>query len=105
MNILASPLAGAPAVGAAPGATQSVALPAGAVEFLAADFDGFERLLMCSPFSPMQEFVDPEATRATAGAALDVLLTAPAPPSEKPATRMDRRAFLRGDFSGREAAS
>jgi [NiFe] hydrogenase assembly HybE family chaperone len=105
MNIGASPLAGAPAVAAGPGATQSLALTAGAVEFLAADFDGFERLLMCSLFSPMLEFVDQEAALATARAATDVLLAAPAPASEKPAARLDRCAFFRGDFSGREAAS
>ncbi len=82
MNIVAAPLAGAPPVAIAPGATQSLSLPAGEVAFLAADLEGFDRLLMCSLFSPMQDFVDHEAALATAQAALDLLL---APPAEDPA--------------------
>jgi [NiFe] hydrogenase assembly HybE family chaperone len=105
MNIVAAPLSGAAPVAAAPGATQSLGLPAGMVEFLAADLDGFDRLLMCSLFSPMQDFVDQEAALATARAALDVLLTPPAPPLEPPAPSMDRRAFFRGAFRAPEAVS
>ncbi len=105
MNIVAAPFADAAAVGAAPGTTQSLGLPAGMVEFLAADLDGFARLLMCSLFSPMQDFVDQEAALATARTALDVLLTPPAPPPEKPAEQMDRRAFFRRPFAANEAAS
>ncbi|WP_374544947.1 [NiFe]-hydrogenase assembly chaperone HybE [Rhodoblastus sp.] len=104
MNVIAAPFADAPAVAAAPGTTETLALPTGAVEFLAADLDGFPRLLMCSLFSPMQDFVDQEAAVATAQAALDLLLAQPAPPPPPAPQSMDRRAFFRGAFS-REAAS
>lgn len=107
MNIVAAPLSGAPSVSAAPGATQSLALPAGEVAFLAADLEGFDRLLMCSLFSPMQDFVDHEAALATAQAALDLLLAPPAdvPAPESPAPDLDRRAFFRRAFVPAGAAS
>ncbi|WP_298424424.1 [NiFe]-hydrogenase assembly chaperone HybE [Rhodoblastus sp.] len=101
MNVFAAPLA-AP-VATAPGETQRLALPAGEVDFLASDLDGFGRLLSCSLFSPMDEFVDHEAAVATARAALDALLTPPAPSPEKTEARMDRRAFFRGGFARPEA--
>jgi [NiFe] hydrogenase assembly HybE family chaperone len=126
MNILLVTLQGAPKVSGAPGATQSVSLPCGNVDFLVADLEGFGRLLMCSLFSPMQDFADHEAALATATAAVAALMDeaslaqapepeiypfAPATPRETPgeraekyrlresaeAPRMDRRAFfLRG---------
>jgi [NiFe] hydrogenase assembly HybE family chaperone len=119
-------LQGSPKILAAPGATRSVALPCGKVDFLVADLEGFGRLLMCSLFSPMQDFVDQDAALATAQAALAALMDegalaqapepeiypfAPEAPPETPAERaehyrqresaeaprMDRRAFfLRG---------
>ena len=76
------------------------------VEFLAADLDGFDRLLMCSLFSPMQDFVDQEAALATAQAALDRAARrrrAEVPPPEKPradngwiAARFSAGAFVAG---------
>ena len=126
MNIVLVPLQGSLPILAAPGATQSVSLPCGKVDFLVADLDGFGRLLMCSLFSPMQDFVDHDAALATAQAAVAALMDeaslvqAPEPeiypfapeatretPSERAeiyrrresaeAPRMDRRAFfLRG---------
>ncbi|HUO54451.1 MAG TPA: [NiFe]-hydrogenase assembly chaperone HybE [Rhodoblastus sp.] len=102
MNLFAAPLVGALAT--APGETQRLALPAGDVDFLAGDFGAFGRLLVCSLFSPMDEFADQAAALATAQAAFDMLLTLLAPPPERPAARMDRRAFFRGGLA-REAAS
>jgi [NiFe] hydrogenase assembly HybE family chaperone len=126
MNIVLAPLQGSPPVLAAPGATRSVSLPCGKVDFLVADLEGFGRLQMCSLFSPMQDFVDQDAALATAQAALAALMDegalaqapepeiypfAPEAPRESPAERaehyrqrenaeaprMDRRAFfLRG---------
>jgi [NiFe] hydrogenase assembly HybE family chaperone len=105
MNIVASPLAGAAPVAALPGETQSLVLPCGMVECLAAKLDGFDRLLMCSLFSPMQDFEDQEAALATAKAAFELMLTPPAPPPEPPAAKLDRRAFFRGGFRAPEAIS
>ena len=102
MNVFAAPLATQVAI--APGETQRLVLPVGEVDFLAAEIDGFGRLLSCSLFSPMDQFVDQAAALATAQAALDVLLAPPAPPPEKPTAPVDRRAFFRGAFGGREAA-
>ncbi|MCI4677451.1 [NiFe]-hydrogenase assembly chaperone HybE [Rhodoblastus acidophilus] len=103
MNIFAAPFA-AP-VAAPPGETQRLALPVGEVDFLVAEVEGFGRLLSCSLFSPMDPFVDQEAALATARAALDALLTPPAPPPEQLAARFDRRALFRGAFTEREAAT
>jgi [NiFe] hydrogenase assembly HybE family chaperone len=105
MNIVAAPLAGAAPVAALPGETQSLVLPCGMVECLAAKLDGFDRLLMCSLFSPMQDFEDQEAALATAKAAFELLLTPPAPPPEPPVRSMDRRAFFRGGVRAPEGAS
>ncbi|MBB4197165.1 hypothetical protein CCR94_14105 [Rhodoblastus sphagnicola] len=100
MNICAAPRAGAPKVEDQPGATRTLALPAGNVDFLATDLDG-ERLLFASLFSPMQDFVDHAAALATAEAAMAALMKtpdpAPPPPPEKPKEKvaLDRRAFFR----------
>ena len=126
MNIVLAPLAGAPPVTGASGEARSVSLPCGKVDFLVCELDGFGRLLMCSLFSPMDDFIDQAAALATAHAAIDglsdagLLAEAPGPeiypfapdrPRETPAERaekfrpretaeapqMDRRAFfLRG---------
>ncbi len=126
MNIVLAPLEGAPPVTGASGATRSIALPCGKVDFLVSELEGFGRLLMCSLFSPMDDYVDLDAALATAHAAHDGLLDqgllaeapetevypfAPDMPRETPAERaekyrqretaeapqLDRRAFfLRG---------
>jgi [NiFe] hydrogenase assembly HybE family chaperone len=100
MNICAAPRAGAPKVEDRPGATRTLALPAGHVDFLATELDGFDRLLFASLFSPMQDFVDHASALATAEAAMAALMKAPEPapppiaaPKEKIA--LDRRAFFR----------
>ena len=98
MNICASPRAGAPKVEDRPGATRGLLLPSGAVDFLATDLDGFDRLLFASLFSPMQDFVDHAAALATAEAAMDALMQPPQSAPEKPkkeTVAMDRRAFFR----------
>lgn len=74
MNVVLAPLAGASPVSAKSGETRTVWLPAGKVDFLASELSGFGLLLMCSLFSPMQDFADHEAALATAQAALDGLL-------------------------------
>ena len=123
MNIVLAPLSGAAPITGASGATRSIALPCGKVDFLLAELDGFGRLLMCSLFSPMDDFVDQEAALASAQAAIDglcdggLLAQAPEPeiypfapetPRQTPAERaekfreretaeapqLDRRAFL-----------
>jgi [NiFe] hydrogenase assembly HybE family chaperone len=104
MNVCASPRAGAPKVEDRPGATRVLALPAGNIDFLATDLDGFDRLLFASLFSPMQDFADHATARAVAEAAMDALMKAPeaAPPPPPPpgpakteAVAVDRRAFFR----------
>jgi len=104
MNICASPRAGAPKVEERPGATRGVVLPAGNVDFLATDLDGFDRLLFASLFSPMEQFVDHAAALATAQAAMDALMQPPEAekprdatpePPKKETVAMDRRAFFR----------
>ena len=83
MNLVAAPREGAPKVQELPGATRTLALPAGNVDFLATDLDGFDRLLFASLFSPMQDFVDHAAALATAQAALAALMQPPAPEPQK----------------------
>jgi [NiFe] hydrogenase assembly HybE family chaperone len=51
--------------------TESLAFPCGAIAFRRNDLPGFEPLLMCSLFSPMQDFADRDAALATARAVLD----------------------------------
>ncbi|WP_294540468.1 [NiFe]-hydrogenase assembly chaperone HybE [uncultured Rhodoblastus sp.] len=131
MNIVLVPLQDSPPIPAAAGEKQSVSLPCGKVDFLVADLEGLGRLLVCSLFSPMQDFVDQEAALATARAAVAALMDegalaqapepeiypfAPDAPRETPAERaeeyrrresaevprMDRRAFfLRGGEKAR----
>jgi [NiFe] hydrogenase assembly HybE family chaperone len=101
MNVFAAPFT--TPVAAAPGETQRLALPAGEVDFLGVEIEGFGRLTSCSLFSPMDEFVDQAAALVTAQAALDVLMTPPAPTPETANAQTDRRAFFLGAFSAREA--
>ncbi len=113
MNVVAVPLPGAPNIKGASGETAALLLPAGKVDFLVGDLDGLGRILMCSLFSPMGEFVDQAAAVATAEAALAALLDpqtlagdddaeiypqAPALTTDaaQAPTQFDRRALLRG---------
>ncbi len=109
MNIVAAPRAGAAKVEERPGATKTLALPAGNIDFLATDLDGFDRLLFASLFSPMQDFVDHAAALATAQNAMEAVMHAPPalrkgapPPAPAPEPKapgepaaLDRRAFFR----------
>ncbi|BDV33575.1 [NiFe]-hydrogenase assembly chaperone HybE [Methylocystis iwaonis] len=91
----------------AAGTSVRVALPAGDVECVPAQLDGFGAILACSLFSPMFEFSDMSSAREAAGEAMKALFD-PGLLEEKPAqkpARLDRRALLRGRLSGQEAAS
>lgn len=92
--------------------TQSVAFPSGAIAFGRSDLPGFEPVLMCSLFSPMQGFADQDAALATALAALDGVFDArlleAGPPREVfpalPAARRETPAERAEQFRLREAA-
>lgn len=79
------------------------ALPAGTMEFVVGDLEGFGPLESCSLFSPMFEFADQAAAEATALAAMVAIFD---PEYEKrlaaqtPKKIVDRRAFLRGRTAG-----
>lgn len=88
------------------GARQHLALPAGDVEFVESEMQGFGRILSCSLFSPMFDFADMTAARDVAREAMAALFN-PALLDEgarKTASEMDRRALLRGAFAAREEA-
>ena len=107
MNVVAAPREGAPKVEDRPGTTRTLAFPAGNVDFLATELDGFDRLLFASLFSPMQDFADHGGALATAVAAMEALMAPPqpeqkaepaapaAPEPKKETVAMDRRAFFR----------
>lgn len=81
-----------------PGAEVDHALPCGTVRFVSAQDEGVGDYRMCSLFSPMFEFADMEAVRATADAALADVLAAPAPPAAPPPATpraMSRRDLFR----------
>ncbi|CCD88850.1 hydrogenase expression/formation protein hupJ [Bradyrhizobium sp. ORS 285] len=84
------------------GSAVEIALPAGPFEFTIGDIAGVGRIASCSLFSPMSEFEDMAAARVAANAALAALM-APSeettPTRAEPASRIDRRAFLRGTLS------
>lgn len=84
--------------GPGPGQTRRVALPAGDVEFVSSELEGFGVILSCSLFSPMFDFPDAETANEAAGHAIDALFDpgffAPDPHPRAPA--LDRRAFMRG---------
>lgn len=75
--------------------------PAGAVDFVVTEMEGFGRLASCSLISPMFDFPDQEASSAAAVAALDALFEARLHRSSseaqfQPTAAIDRRAFLAG---------
>lgn len=78
MNIMLLPDEGAVAESWADwrlGETVRRDLPAGGFGFICGEEPALGRYLMCSLFSPMQEFADQEAALATAGAAARELMT------------------------------
>lgn len=76
--------------------------PAGRFEFIGGRHPALGDYQACSLFSPMFEFADAEAARATASAALDALFdrgepaVAAAPAAAPPAGEASRRRFLFG---------
>jgi [NiFe] hydrogenase assembly HybE family chaperone len=94
MNLAVAGFEGRPLPCAAPGAKVELVFPAGVVELIAGDLDGFGRLDACSLFSPMFDFKSQGAAYATAEAVLAALFDPAtlAPP-------LDRRAVLRGRFT------
>ncbi len=87
-------------------ATVRIRFPAGDIEFTVSEVGQFGRIASCSLFSPMFQFADMAAARATAEAALAELMV-PADSEEavrrrEPATTpIDRRNFLRGALTER----
>lgn len=103
MNLVRLPLQRESAITAV-GQVQPLALGAQRFEFIAAHDDALGAYAACSLFSPMFEFIDQAAARATAQAVLDELRRSPAAPpvQARPADLPPaRRAFL----LGRSAAS
>ncbi|MBR0962275.1 [NiFe]-hydrogenase assembly chaperone HybE [Bradyrhizobium japonicum] len=96
----------ASAAGESSGATLRIRFPAGDIEFTLSEVGQMGRIASCSLFSPMSEFADMAAARATAEAALAELML-PADSEEavrrrEPATsQIDRRNFLRGGLTER----
>ncbi|MFO0346092.1 MAG: [NiFe]-hydrogenase assembly chaperone HybE [Labrys sp. (in: a-proteobacteria)] len=83
---------------ARPGDSLDRAFPSGVFPFVAGDLPGFGAVETCSLFSPMDEFVDMEAARLAAEAAVDGLFAAPEPavPAPVTPTPVDRRGLLFG---------
>lgn len=79
------------------GSKQSIPLPAGAVELIAAEDPRLGPFAACSLFSPMDDFPDQGTARATAEAVMAGLF-APAEASLAPGERggVSRRDLLRG---------
>ncbi|MDR2173437.1 MAG: [NiFe]-hydrogenase assembly chaperone HybE [Burkholderiales bacterium] len=83
--------------------------PAGDYDFIMAHDDTLGEYMMCSLFSPVQQFCDHEVARLTAEFALKALFESDAPEAaseetprptlhEKLATPLSKRDFLRGRF-------
>lgn len=70
------------------------ALPAGRFGFICGTDPALGCFLMCSLFSPMQEFADQEAALATAEAAARELMTAPAAAAQPQEPLRSRRALF-----------
>lgn len=79
------------------------ALPAGSMEFVVGDLEGFGPLESCSLFSPMFEFADQAAAEATALAVMAAIFDPDFETklaAQAPKKTVDRRAFLRGRTAG-----
>lgn len=104
MNLVAADLPeGRPAPAVVPGTTIRIGLPAGEVDFIAGELEGFGRLDCCSLFSPVFEFGSMDAALETAEEAARaffdsaILEEPPRPPAE-----VNRRDLLRGRFRQQE---
>jgi len=94
MNLIFVPSSEAPPSCEA-GETRSHALPAGACDFLGARLAGVGPIEACSLFSPMDQFPDAAAARATAEQLLETLFTPPPQAHEAtPAAPTSRREFF-----------
>jgi [NiFe] hydrogenase assembly HybE family chaperone len=88
---------------ARPGHKHERVFPAGRFEFIEAESVGFGAYEMCSLFSPVMEFLDQEAARTAAGAAVgEVLEPADSEPEsqEQAAALSERKVSRRGFLSG-----
>lgn len=90
----------------ASGMTLLIRFPAGNIEFTLSEVGQMGRIASCSLFSPMSEFADMAAARATAEAAIAELMlpddSEEAARRREPATTpIDRRNFLRGALTER----
>ena len=89
----------------APGYSLQQRFPVGLLEFNVGEIEPIGRIASCSLFSPMFEFSDMAAARATAEACLiELMMAVPADceEAEKPrklAAAVDRRNFLRGTLT------
>ena len=88
------------------GTTLQVRFPAGDIEFALSEVGQIGQIASCSLFSPMFQFADMAAARATAEAALAELMlpedSEEAVRRREPATTpIDRRSFLRGTLAER----
>ncbi|PJI40743.1 MAG: hydrogenase accessory protein HypC [Rhizobium sp.] len=107
MNLVAADLPqGDPAPAVVPGTTVRIGLPAGEVDFIAGQLDGFGRLDSCSLFSPVFEFGSMDAALETAEEAVRAFFDAAslqAPPA--PPAQVNRRDLLRGRLRNEEEAT
>jgi len=107
MNLVAADLAeGVPAPAVVPGTTVRIGLPAGEVDFIAGQLDGFGRLDSCSLFSPVFEFGSMDAALETAEEAVRAFFDAASllEPPARPA-QVNRRDLLRGRLRNEEEAT
>lgn len=107
MNLVAADLPqGDPAPAVVPGTTVRIGLPAGEVDFIAGQLDGFGRLDSCSLFSPVFEFGSMDAALETAEEAVRAFFDATSlhePPP--PPAQVNRRDLLRGRLRNEEEAT
>jgi [NiFe] hydrogenase assembly HybE family chaperone len=73
------------------GATMTRVLPSGAYEFVVGELEGVGQVWSLSLLSPVLEFDGPEAAKLAVDAALEALITAPAP--EAPVAHSRRALF------------
>lgn len=95
MNLILLPLAEAPAL--AVGRVRACVIGGARFEFIGAHEESFGAYAICSLFSPMFEFADHAAARATAEEVLKMLRAVPpSPEPEEVPALPSRRAFLTG---------
>jgi len=96
MNLMLLPSDGSLAARAL-GSSFSHSFPVGAFDFTVGDVERLGRIASCSLFSPMFDFADMAAARATAEAAMaEICNPEPEQPKARVVAALDRRSFLRG---------